>query len=170
MAARKRKKTSSHKSFVSHKSQNDLIALLATAIIAIAFIFLLINNNPRGKTQVSQAVPTINPNETRIILGQQNGSYETGMAVLSEKDGKTTVSITVNGQPKGIAQPAHIHTGACPNPGAVLYPLSSVINNVSTTVLNVKLSDLMKKLPLAINIHQSATQMGNYVSCGNFLK
>src|SRR5690348_7290870 len=60
-----------------------------------------------------------------VVLKAQNGSKQEGVATLQEVDGKVKVMIAVTSL--GTApQPAHIHVGACPNPGAVKYPLTSV--------------------------------------------
>jgi len=56
--------------------------------------------------------------------------------------------------------------GACPGVGAVKYPLTSIVNGASTTVLSVTLDQLKKELPLAINVHKSATEVSTYTACG----
>lgn len=101
-------------------------------------------------------------------LSMLNGSREVGRATLIGVKNQTKVIISVTGEPKGAIQPAHIHLGSCPTPEAVVYPLTSVVNGNSVTLLDVKLSDIQKmKNPLVVNIHESAVKIGNYVSCGN---
>ncbi len=102
-----------------------------------------------------------------VALTAQNDSDETGTATLEEVDGQTVVTINVENEPEGANQPAHIHTGACPEPGAVVYPLTNVQNGTSTTTLDVSLADLRDQLPLAVNIHKSAAESKVYVSCGD---
>ncbi|HSE34617.1 MAG TPA: peptidoglycan-binding protein [Candidatus Paceibacterota bacterium] len=63
--------------------------------------------------------------------------------------------------------PAHIHVGSCPTPGAVKYPLNPVVNGKSKTVLDVSVEELVKGLPLAVNLHKSATELATSVACGN---
>jgi len=101
-----------------------------------------------------------------VALAAQNNSGETGTATLKEVAGKTTVSIKLTDAP-ATAQPAHIHVGSCPTPGAIAYNLDSVVNGKSETTLNVTLKDLKAKEPLAINVHNSATDIKTYVACGN---
>lgn len=79
-----------------------------------------------------------------------------------------TVSLAY--EPSGASQPVHIHVGSCPNPGDVRYPLTDVVNGRSETTLNVPYADLVSlatNMPLAINAHVSATNIGTYVSCGD---
>src|SRR3989344_8748195 len=71
-----------------------------------------------------------------VVLNEQNNSGESGIAMLNEFGGKTTVSLTVNNAPESGEQPAHIRTGACPSPGAVTYPLTNLVNGSSVTVLD----------------------------------
>jgi hypothetical protein len=49
----------------------------------------------------------------------------------------------------------------------VKYPLSAVKNGHSETTLAVDMATLKKELPLAINVHKSDKEMGNYVACGD---
>jgi len=102
-----------------------------------------------------------------VALVAQNGSGEMGTAVLSEMGTQTRVMVNLTGTPTGVSQPMHIHGGACPKPGAVLYPLTNAIDGISETVLDVSLSKILGELPLAINVHKSATEAKVFVSCGN---
>lgn len=63
--------------------------------------------------------------------------------------------------------PAHIHLGACPTPGAVVYPLTSIVDGTSETVLATSTKALIGGLPLAINVHKSATELATFVACGD---
>ncbi len=107
--------------------------------------------------------------EVTVILEEQNASGQKGKAMLSETDGKTKVTIAIEAGAAGIAQPAHIHVGACPAPGAVKYPLSNIVDGRSETVLDISLATLAKELPLAINAHKSKDDAKTYVSCGNIV-
>ena len=110
-----------------------------------------------------------------LSLGALNNSNQSGRATLTDVDGKKTkVIVEIGSGPAGATpgspQPAHIHTGACPNPGAVVYPLKNVVNGRSETMLEVSLLTLKEKLPLAVNVHKSATEAKVYVSCGDLPK
>lgn len=114
--------------------------------------------------QVEDVVTT--PKDVTVSLNALSDSGEQGTAVLSDVDGKTKVTVLISGAPT-TAQPMHIHTGSCPTPGAVTYPLTSLTNGSSETVLDVPLATIMSQLPLAINVHQSATELKTFVSCGD---
>jgi hypothetical protein len=68
-------------------------------------------------------------------------------------------------------QPAHIHTGTCANLNpAPKYPLTNVVNGMSTTTLKgMKLASL-RTGAFAINVHKSAAALKVYVSCGDIPK
>lgn len=103
-----------------------------------------------------------------VTLSALNSSGETGTAELVDMGGgKTKVVLTMKGQPAGVAQPVHIHEGTCANLTATpKYPLTSLANGKSETVVNVALADLTAK-PYAINVHKSAQEASVYVACGN---
>lgn len=101
-----------------------------------------------------------------VVLDAQNNSGESGTAILKEENGQTTVTINLTGFAKDVPQPAHIHVGTCPGVAAVKYPLTSVANGKSITVLQVTLAQLKVQLPLAINVHKSAKEVTNYTTCG----
>lgn len=95
-------------------------------------------------------------------------SGQTGSATLTATaDNKTQVVIALTGTPAGAQEPAHIHQGTCnkldPKP---TYPLTTVTAGASTTIVPVPLKSLQTG-GYAINVHQSTTNIGTYVSCGN---
>lgn len=106
-------------------------------------------------------------NKLVVDLAGQNDSGQSGTATLTDVDGKTTVLLSLTGGGFTSPQPAHIHMGGCPTPGAVTYPLTNVVNGESTTVLDVSLSDLETKGPFAINVHKSAADVKIYTACGD---
>ncbi len=141
-------------------------------ILAIATMFVAAACN---KTQNTNPPPpaaqnTDNQNKQTsmtVQLKEQNGSKENGTAVLTAVDNHTQVKIDVSNGPANPSQPSHIHMGACPTPGGVKYTLNDVVAGQSTTVIDIKLDDLLTQLPLAINIHKSAAAIGTYVACGD---
>lgn len=104
-----------------------------------------------------------------VTMKEQNGSKQIGTATIVDVDGKAKVTVKVTAGTKDIPQPAHIHIGACPTPGAVAYPLSGVVNGMSETTLSISTTELMSKLPLAVNVHKSADDAKTYVSCGDIV-
>lgn len=104
-----------------------------------------------------------------IDLNELSDSGISGTATLTDNgDGTTTVSIQVDGATGG--HPAHIHQGTCdeldPNPE---FPLANVDEDgVSETDVDVALADLLAA-PYAVNLHESATNLGVYVACGDIV-
>jgi multidrug efflux pump subunit AcrA (membrane-fusion protein) len=109
-----------------------------------------------------QAAVTVN-------LSEGNNSGEAGVAKLSPlaNGTRTKVSLELTGAPSGTRQPAHIHSGSCPEVGGVKYPLNFPTDGRSETVLDVSLDQLKAELPLAINVHKSVPEAAVYVSCGD---
>jgi Cu/Zn superoxide dismutase len=108
------------------------------------------------------------PMSLTVKMTAQNGSGESGTAVLTQTADGVKVVITLTGAPKDTPQPTHIHPGTCAklNP-APKYPLTNTVNGSSTTtVKGVKLSDLLAGT-FAINVHKSSTEIATYVSCGD---
>lgn len=101
-----------------------------------------------------------------IKLNAQNGSGETGTATLTQQGADVKVVISLKGGP-ATAQPAHIHTGTCTNLGGVAHGLTSIVGGSSTTVVPGVTIDGLLKDATAINVHESADNLGKYVACGN---
>jgi hypothetical protein len=105
-----------------------------------------------------------------IVMNAQNGSGESGVATLLAVAGdNTSVTIQLNGENTTGKQPAHIHVGPCTKLGAVKYPLSDVVLGKSVTIVDAPLGSLTGG-NLAVNVHESAADIGKYVSCGNIAK
>lgn len=175
--------------------QRGLASNIALAIIAVVALlsagtvtYISYNTQQQAKLQQDELIasPVFKPTPKKpenippppessqrtqltVALAAQNNSDESGTAVLTEVDGHVQVMMKVDGEPAGAKQPAHIHTGACPTPGAVVYPLNNVVGGNSTTVLDVSMETLLAQLPLAINIHKSATELKSYMSCGDII-
>ncbi len=102
-----------------------------------------------------------------VKLDAQNGSGETGTAVLTPMgSGQTKVVVALSNAPSQ-PQPAHIHKGSCaklnPTPE---YALQNVTNGHSQSVVSASLASL-KKGTFAINVHKSEKDLKTYVACGN---
>jgi len=100
-------------------------------------------------------------------LASLGNSGVTGDVLFTPKEDKTEVSIMLKGAVKGSVYPSHIHEGSCPTPGAVKYPLTSIIDGKSITLVNISVDQLLKAPPLAINVHKSPTELKSYVACGD---
>ena len=118
---------------------------------------------------VPEASSAVNAKEMTVRLGSLSDAKISGVATLTETDGgKVNVKLQLSGAETYGDHPAHIHTGVCPTPGAVKYPLTNVgANSTSETTLNVSLDQLKQQLPLAINVHKSAVEINTYLACGD---
>jgi len=154
-----------------------IYVILGAIIYGGIYYFFLKNNNGYNynKSSIQYASPSpsqaasssgVMSNETTVVLKPVNDSSQAGTAALKEENGQVKVTINLIGYTKDIEQPAHIHLGVCPGVGAVKYPLASVVNGTSTTLLSVTLDQLKKDLPLAINVHKSKTEISTYTACG----
>lgn len=150
-----------------------IIIIVVVALVAGATYLLMNKTQDDGTNKTTNTTTNTvitkyqNVTERTISLKEQNGSGESGSAVLVEKDGKVTVTLDMTGTPLDVPQPAHIHSGSCPDVGAVAYPLTNVVNGKSETVLDTTFAKLDAKEPLAINVHKSVPESKVYVSCGN---
>lgn len=145
----------------------NLLLIIGAIILLGAGYFLFVSPQQQVTQPLEEAVEEISIPESVVVLSEQNESGELGVATLTEEDGMVKVTLNMTGAPEGVAQPAHIHLGACPDVGEVAYPLTNVMDGVSETTLNVTMEQLRSELPLAINVHESVENSGLYVSCGD---
>lgn len=151
--------------------KNIIIYIVVAIVVYGAAYSLFLNKNSGYKAPANTSTTTEtqvgNDNTTMsVALEAQNDSGQPGTVTLTEVDGKTTVSLSLDA-PSSVPQPAHIHAGACPTPGEVVYPLTNVVDGSSETVLDVDLATIKSQLPLVVNVHKSETESGVYVACGD---
>ena len=105
--------------------------------------------------------------DVTIKMHAQNGSGESGSATLTDLGGRTRVVIALQHENTTGSQPSHIHLGSCAhlNP-APKYPLKNVILGHSNTIVDVPIDKILGG-HMAINVHESAKNLGRYVSCGD---
>jgi opacity protein-like surface antigen len=101
-----------------------------------------------------------------VAMQPQNGSGESGTATLTQVGADVQVVIALKGEP-ATPQPAHIHNGVCSDLGGVVNPLTNVVGGSSTTLVRGTTIDALLAKPMAINVHESAENLGKYVACGN---
>ena len=102
-----------------------------------------------------------------IPLVAQNGSGETGSVGFTQKGSDLIVTVKTVHATSGT-QPVHIHKGTCANLNpAPAYPLTNLVNGMSTTTIhNLKMSTLVAS-PYAVNVHYSPNKVSTYVACGD---
>ncbi len=105
-----------------------------------------------------------------VTMNAQNGSGEIGTATLTPMGSDVEVVIALTGAPATTPQPAHIHDGSCADIKGVAYALTNVVDGKSTTTVKNLTIDQLLAGPYAINVHESAENLGKYVSCGDIAK
>lgn len=168
-------KTVTHKQSYIQKSNNSLMMLCLACGVMLSSYFLFTRlSTERSMMNASQYMTSDKLNggvmqETTVTaqLIEQNNSGEYGNATLTEVNGKTVVHVEVKNAPRGVSQPAHLHTGSCIDLGDVKYPLTNLVNGVSETTIDMPLKAILSAGPLALNVHKSVAQVKQYVSCGN---
>src|SRR5688572_5671097 len=111
----------------------------------------------------------VEPRQLEVELAQQNASGVSGKALLIEQGSQTKVMLNLNGTTQGVKHPAHIHLGACPTPGEVRHPLTSLSEGKSVTLLDASFDTIVAGLPLAVNVHKSDDAMNVFIACGDLL-
>lgn len=106
------------------------------------------------------------PTSLTIPLGAQNSSGESGTATLTQTSGGLKVVVSLDGATG--TQPTHIHEGTCAKlDPAPKWPLENTVNGKGTsTVAGVTIAQLLAGT-YAINVHKSATDLKDYVACGD---
>lgn len=150
-------------------NKNLLIGIVVLVVVFVGYRMFSNKQQTTPAPSTPEVTASPSPSEVVINLAAQNQSSESGTATLAEVNGKVKVTLKLTGAPAGVAQPAHIHAGACPNVGAVKYPLTFPVDGMSETVLDVTLAELKSQLPLGVNVHKSAAEAKIYVSCGDLV-
>lgn len=154
-------------------NRNLLIGLVAIALLVI--VYALFMRQPQvvddlvdvGDEIQDDLSDVLSPDQLTVVLSEESDSGESGVVTITEIDGQLVVSLATVGYAEGVEQPAHIHEGVCPDVGAVVYPLTNVVDGMSETTIDATLEDLESQLPLAINVHKSVPEASVYTSCGN---
>jgi hypothetical protein len=144
----------------------NILVVIVVLLVLVAGGYYFMNRPGSESTPIVTGDQQMTAGYT-VNLSTQNNSGQSGTATITEEGGKVKVALTVSGGVAGVAQPAHIHVGACPDVGAVKYPLTSVSNGTSETMLDVTIAQLRSELPLGINVHKSAQEASVYVACGD---
>lgn len=165
------------KTILLSRSVRALATVATVAVVATGCTYpwqrAVTDTNQAAQQPSPAATVTTNTNDATmkkdvvVTLAAQNGSGQAGTATISDVNGKAKVTIAIAPSTDNVQQPAHIHVGACPTPGAVKYPLTPVGNGASETMLDISVDELMAQLPLAINIHKSTAEISTYVACGD---
>jgi hypothetical protein len=99
-----------------------------------------------------------------LTLGAGRDANQPGTATLIAQGNQTQVVLNIQPGAAGVAQPAHIHEGACPGVGTVKFPLTNVVDGKSVSTVNAALADVLKG-DLSINVHKSTSEASVYTAC-----
>lgn len=100
-----------------------------------------------------------------VSISQQNGSGQDGSARLTEMGHQTQVTITLPAPADGSSQPAHVHEGNCPSPGAIAFVLEPLVGGSSTSLVDATLPQLQGNR-YALNVHHSVADFTQF-ACGD---
>lgn len=191
MPARKTKKTAVKKTVSRSRKTNaglkpvHLVMIgIGAAVVVAGYLFFQNNiqsptsptnelkttvdvNGSNFKNEVKDQNDTASGEEKngKITLVEQNDSNESGVASVTEVDGKAVVAVTVYGSDTS-SHTASIHSGSCQYSGADVYELANLIDGTSKTTLEISKQQLMWQVPLSIAVHRSATD-DEVVACGD---
>ena len=148
--------------------------LIGVGIFGLVIVYFVFFNRPATTPEITDTETTEMMEDESMMaksmmlnLAEQNDSGEMGTISLVETNGQVMVTLTTQGAPEEVPQPAHIHTGSCPDVGGVAYPLTNVVNGESETLLDVTMEQLESEMPLAINVHKSVPEASVYTACGD---
>ncbi len=111
------------------------------------------------------ATPAVEERQVNVTLEELNDSGISGDAELTESDDGTRVSLMVEGATGG--HPVHIHFGTCDDLGEVAAPLTDIDESgMSETTVELTIDELTSE-EYAINAHESAENITEYVACGD---
>jgi hypothetical protein len=146
--------------------RNSIAAVLALAALALPAVGCGGDDEEEAAEETTaETTEAAGGEAVTIDLAEQSGSGQSGTATLEPGDGMVTVTIELE-NPPADPQPAHIHSGTCPEVGDVVHPLTNVENGSSETEVAVSLEELQGG-EFAINVHQSEADIGTYVACGD---
>jgi Domain of unknown function (DUF4331) len=132
---------------------------------AVAAPEAAVEATPEATQEAAAEAAAEAPREVYVPLDELNDSGMSGIAELSETANGTDVAVKLNGDTGD--HPIHIHFGTCDNLGEIAAPLNNVgPNGVSDTVVDLTLDELTSG-EYAINAHESAENIQNYIACGN---
>ena len=106
------------------------------------------------------------------FTGQGPGTNITGTFRALALDGRTEVSVSLNGAVPNATHPWHVHEGACNSGGAIVgdstsYPVLQV-GSTGTAAANVNLSLMLNEAAdYYVDVHASSSDMQTIIACGD---
>lgn len=104
------------------------------------------------------------PATLELQLSEQNGSGQSGTAMLTEVErGRTRIVVELANPPQA-PQPSHVHPGSCDDLGPPVAGLSNVVGGKAETVIDMSLDEL-RTGKLVVHAHKSAQEYDTSVAC-----
>jgi len=113
----------------------------------------------------SAVAPAAAADSRPIPMYARNGSGESGTVTLTQQGAAVLVRVRLAHAPATM-QPIHIHGGTCDAPASVKWPLTNLVNGMSSTTIHGVTVAALRAHGYVVNAHKSAADMGTYVSCG----
>lgn len=166
----------------SRGSMGLLIIIIFAALVVIGG--LLFSSGKEDQPIADETAGTepiaIAPRKINVVLAALGESIQTGQAVLSEVEGRASITAVVNSFASTTEQPVQIFKGTCANPGELAYALTKLGQSsdtgtagtdlgVSDTVLDVSLDEVLAQGPLAIAVRKTAQEAHISVACGDIV-
>ena len=151
------------------------------AHLAVAFVALTacsrtvkVETDPSGaKADVDIQAPGV-PETWSGTLASMSGSSVTGTASGTTANDASHITVNISGGTPGATYPWHVHEGKCTDSGppiagdAAAYPAlvaGSDGRATATAHLKIKLNEAKNYI---VNVHQSPTNLGTIVACGDY--
>lgn len=145
------------------------VALIFIIVLGVGFLAVNQKNSDYRKASFNKTKTQENlkkPTSFSIVLNQQNGSGQSGLATIEAKNDVVNIKIRIVGFNPNVSQPANIRTGICENPGEKKFNIVPLVEGESDTNIIATWDELSSMLPLILNIHKSEVEKNVYTSCG----
>lgn len=144
--------------------KNFFYLVLSGGLVTSIFAYQTTLSSQQKAQKVMAEAPA---REMQLDVSSLNKDNQFGTATLRESGAKVVVSVYLQNSLDKGQQPAHLHLGSCKKLGEIKYPLNSLVNGKSETVLNTSYDSLLSQKPLALNVHKSSSQMKVNVACAD---
>lgn len=99
-----------------------------------------------------------------LELTEENGSGQSGTAVISPVDGERARIVMEVDHPPDAPQPAHVHPGPCGDLGDPVAALESLVDGRSETIVPMSLAEL-RRGGFVVHAHKSEAEFEVSVAC-----
>lgn len=147
-------------------------AALLLAVFATTACVRTTRDPASGKIDVDVESPTKRGEDWRgKLYGQSTHASYQGDIGADVLDGKTTATIALTGAASGGYHPWHIHEGKCGSGGPIIgdpsaYRPLTVGSDGKAAGSAVLMLQLKEATEYYVNVHQSPSDMGTIVACG----